>query len=150
MYLAEIETIDRPSLARLQSTRLADMMRRLRSLDVPFWADKLADVAEIADIADIEALPFTDKDVFRTTAAHLQERRLSMPDRDKALAVTGYRPGTITPLGAASDWPVVIDRRLLDGVVSIGVGEQGWSVEIDSVDLAALLEATVADVTAGS
>lgn len=79
--------------------------------------------------------------------AHLGERRLSMPDGNEALAVTGYAPGTITPLGPSTRWPVLADRRLMSGDVSIGAGRRGWSITIDGADLIELLDAEVADVT---
>ncbi len=70
-----------------------------------------------------------------------------MPDGDQALAATGYAPGTITPLGATSDWPVLADERLASGDTSIGAGRRGWSITIDGSDLIDLLSADIADVT---
>jgi Cys-tRNA(Pro)/Cys-tRNA(Cys) deacylase len=77
----------------------------------------------------------------------LGARRLSLPDADQALAATGYPRGTITPFGAARDWPVVADARLSEGAVSIGGGVPGLSVMVEGTDLIGALEATVADVT---
>ena len=39
--------------------------------------------------------------------AHLGVNRLSMPDANTALEVTGYERGTITPFGSSTAWPVV-------------------------------------------
>ena len=78
----------------------------------------------------------------------LGERRLSMPDADEALAVTGYVRGTITPLGATTPWPVIADERLI-GDVSIGGGDHGVSITISGDALVELLDATVSDVTKG-
>jgi Cys-tRNA(Pro)/Cys-tRNA(Cys) deacylase len=72
--------------------------------------------------------------------------RLSMPSADVALAATGYVRGTITPLGSTTAWPVVIDASLT-GPVSIGGGAPGVALTVDAAELAAVLEATVADVT---
>ena len=77
----------------------------------------------------------------------LSERRLSMPDADEALAVTGYVRGTITPFGAERPWPVIADELLADTVVSIGGGAHGVSITIDGSDLISVLGATVTDVT---
>lgn len=77
----------------------------------------------------------------------LRERRLSMPDADEALAVTGYERGSITPFGATRDWPVIADEHMKSGVVSIGGGAHGVSLTIDGADVVRALEATVADVT---
>lgn len=77
----------------------------------------------------------------------LDERRLSMPDPDEALSVTGYERGSITPFAAATQWPVVADASLPGGTVSIGGGSHGVSLSIDGEDLVRVLSATVADVT---
>jgi Cys-tRNA(Pro) deacylase len=77
----------------------------------------------------------------------LGERRLSMPDADEALAVTGYVRGTITPFGAERPWPVIADERLTGTMVSIGGGAHGVSITIDGTSLVAALGATVTDVT---
>ncbi len=77
----------------------------------------------------------------------LGERRLSMPDADEALAVTGYERGTITPLGSERDWPVLMDERLREDEVSLGGGAKGISITIGGQDLARLLEADVGDLT---
>ena len=75
--------------------------------------------------------------------------RLSLPDADTAYAVTGFVRGTITPLGSLTAWPVIADRALADppGPVSIGGGAPGLAFTVDSADLVAALDATVADVT---
>ena len=77
----------------------------------------------------------------------LGERRLSMPDADRALAVTGYVRGTITPFGSSRDLAVIADSRTTEGRVSIGGGAPGVSISLDGAELATLLDATVADVT---
>ena len=77
----------------------------------------------------------------------LGERRLSMPDAGKALEVTGYVRGTITPLGAKRPLSVVTDERVASGEVSIGGGARGVSITIDGEDLVAMLGADVNDVT---
>lgn len=77
----------------------------------------------------------------------LGERRLSMPDPDEALAVTGYVRGTITPFGAQRPWPVFVDERLDSTLVSIGGGAHGVSISIDGTTLVTILGATSADLT---
>lgn len=72
--------------------------------------------------------------------------RISMPDADEALKVTGYARGTITPFGAAANWPVVADESIA-GEVSIGGGAQGVSLTIATGDLFATLKAETGDVT---
>ena len=77
----------------------------------------------------------------------LGERRLSMPDQDEALAVTGYARGTITPFGSTNAWPVIADQRAADGSVSIGAGAAGVSITIEGSELVETLGAEIADVT---
>lgn len=77
---------------------------------------------------------------------HLEENRLSMPDADEAQRVTGYRRGTITPLGSTHPWPVIADQELA-GIVSIGGGARGVSITAEADQLITLLHADVADVT---
>ena len=76
----------------------------------------------------------------------LDVNRLSMPDADDALRVTGYQRGTITPLGSTTRWPVLADERVV-GEVSIGGGEHGVSLTVSSDHLIAALAADVADLT---
>jgi phenylacetate-CoA ligase len=65
MYLQEIETLDRGSLAELQSRRLIDLIERLRQTTSPYWSKKLAGVGDVVGIDDLARLPFTDKAEFR-------------------------------------------------------------------------------------
>ena len=78
--------------------------------------------------------------------ALLGVNRLSMPSADVAFEVTGYVRGTITPLGATTAWPVVVDASIT-GAVSLGGGAHGVALTVDADDLARVLDATVADVT---
>lgn len=73
--------------------------------------------------------------------------RLSMPDADVALEVTGYERGTITPFGATRRWPVIADASLAHTVVSIGGGGHGVSLTMSADDVITALAAEVADVT---
>lgn len=77
----------------------------------------------------------------------LGQRRLSMPDADEALEVTGYVRGTITPFGSSRELPVFFDERLADTTVSIGGGDHGVSITLDGSALCDVLRATVSDIT---
>lgn len=72
--------------------------------------------------------------------------RLSLASRDEAEQSTGYVPGTITPFGSLTPWPVIADERVA-GPVSIGGGASGVAFTIEAAALIAFLGATVADVT---
>lgn len=70
--------------------------------------------------------------------------RLSMPDADTAFAVTGYRRGTITPLGL--DLPVVVDELLVGTDITLGSGEPEVAIAVGADELILAYSATVADV----
>jgi Cys-tRNA(Pro)/Cys-tRNA(Cys) deacylase len=78
--------------------------------------------------------------------------RASMAGREEALAATGYEPGSITPLGAATaqgrTWPVVVDEAAMAfEQVALGSGVPGTSVLVDTAALVIALGAEVAAVT---
>ena len=76
---------------------------------------------------------------------HLGVRRLTMPDPDEALTVTGYRRGTITPLG--SGLPAILDRGLVGHPeISLGSGVEGWAIHLDPADLVEAFDVTIGDV----
>jgi Cys-tRNA(Pro) deacylase len=79
---------------------------------------------------------------------HLGVRRLSLPDAEDALAVTGYERGSITPFGAATAWPVLADSAIETlETVSLGGGAHGVSVKLSAQAMIDALDADVADVT---
>ncbi len=73
--------------------------------------------------------------------------KLSLPQPDVALAATGYERGTITPLGSSTPWPVYADFGVEQGRVCIGAGGRGHSAFVESAQLLAALDATVADIS---
>lgn len=80
--------------------------------------------------------------------AHLGVKRMTMPDAEEAREVTGYERDAITPFGAATAWPVIIDAAALKPeLVAIGGGARGVNLHLSPHDLAAHLGATVADVS---
>jgi Cys-tRNA(Pro) deacylase len=81
--------------------------------------------------------------------AHLGVSRLSLPDADEARAATGYERGAITPFGASTAWPVIVDAAALDHpTVAIGGGARGVNLHLAPADLVTATGATVVDVTA--
>jgi prolyl-tRNA editing enzyme YbaK/EbsC (Cys-tRNA(Pro) deacylase) len=80
--------------------------------------------------------------------ALLGVNRLSLPPADEAFAATGFRRGTITPLGSSTAWPVVADQVLITrGEITLGSGTHDVAVAVDAQALVAALGATVADVS---
>jgi Cys-tRNA(Pro) deacylase len=79
--------------------------------------------------------------------ALLGVNRISMPDADTALAVTGYERGTITPFGSLRAWPVVMDASVAGQEISLGAGAHGVGVVAQADDVVRALDAHLADVT---
>ena len=82
--------------------------------------------------------------------ALLNVNRLSMPDKDVAMQVTGYERGTITPFGASTAWPVVADASLTGDArrrISLGAGAHGVAATVPAEAALAQLAAQIADVT---
>ena len=82
--------------------------------------------------------------------ALLNVNRLSMPDKDVAMQVTGYERGTITPFGASTAWPVVADASLTGDArrrISLGAGAHGVAATVPAEAALVHLAAQVADVT---
>jgi Cys-tRNA(Pro) deacylase len=73
--------------------------------------------------------------------------RLSMPDAATAKAATGYERGTITPFGSTKPWPVIADERLRGRVVTLGAGEYGVAVAVESDAALEALDGAYADIT---
>jgi Cys-tRNA(Pro) deacylase len=85
---------------------------------------------------------------YKKLRQHLGVRRLTMPDPEEAMAATGYRRGTITPLG--SGLPAILDRGLLGHAeISLGSGVEGWAIHLDPADLVEAFDVTIADVAEG-
>ncbi len=79
--------------------------------------------------------------------SHLGVNRLSLPPADEALFATGYERGTITPFGATTAWPVILDATAAGRTVSIGAGARGVAATVTADDIVRVFDATVADVT---
>jgi phenylacetate-CoA ligase len=67
MLQPDVEAMAVAERQRLQLERLRDLMVRLRSIDSPYWREKLADVHphRIREPADLAVLPFTVKSELR-------------------------------------------------------------------------------------
>jgi Cys-tRNA(Pro)/Cys-tRNA(Cys) deacylase len=80
--------------------------------------------------------------------AHLGVSRLSLPDAEEARAVTGYERGAITPFGASTAWPVLLDATAMQRpLVAIGGGIRGVNLHLAPADLVTHLGAEVVDVS---
>lgn len=79
--------------------------------------------------------------------ALLQVNKLSLPPGETAFEATGYRRGTITPVGSSTAWPVYADAAITGRRISLGAGEHGYGAFVDADELIAALGATVADIS---
>jgi Cys-tRNA(Pro)/Cys-tRNA(Cys) deacylase len=73
--------------------------------------------------------------------------RLSMPDAEVARQATGYKRGTITPLGSVRPWPVIADERVCGREITLGAGEYGLALAVDADEILRALDASVADIS---
>lgn len=72
--------------------------------------------------------------------AHFGQSRLTMANADEALQATGYRIGTISPIGLPRPLPVVIDASVLvHEEISLGSGMSNTGIILKRDDLLKLL-----------
>ncbi|MFD1212611.1 aminoacyl-tRNA deacylase [Arthrobacter sp. GCM10027362] len=79
--------------------------------------------------------------------ALLNVNKLSLPTAEVAFEATGYRRGTITPVGSTTAWPVYADAGIAGRRISLGAGDHGYSAFVAADELIAALGAVVADIS---
>lgn len=95
-------------------------------------------------------LATTRADVNGVVRRHLGVRKASFAPMDAAVAASGMEYGGITPIGLPEDWPLLIDRRVIEaGDVVIGSGLRRSKIACPGTSLAALPAAEVLDHLAG-
>jgi prolyl-tRNA editing enzyme YbaK/EbsC (Cys-tRNA(Pro) deacylase) len=95
-------------------------------------------------------LATTRADVNGVVRRRLDVRKASFASMDDAVALTGMEYGGITPIGLPADWPVLIDRAVLDReLVVIGSGLRRSKIALPPATLAELPGAEVIDGLAG-
>jgi prolyl-tRNA editing enzyme YbaK/EbsC (Cys-tRNA(Pro) deacylase) len=89
-------------------------------------------------------LATTRADVNGVVRRHLNVRKASFAGTDDAVARTGMAYGGITPIGLPTDWPVLIDQRVVESpVVVIGSGLRDSKLAVPGAGLATLPGAEV-------
>lgn len=69
-----------------------------------------------------------------------QIRRITTATRDEVLRVTGYKPGTVSPLGLPVILPIFIEQSIvLNTEISIGSGHESRALILQTQDLLSLL-----------
>ena len=78
---------------------------------------------ETAQYVACVILATTKADVNGLVRRHLDVRKASFAPMEKAVALTGMEFGAITPIGLPSDWPILVDSRVVaTDMVIIGSG----------------------------
>lgn len=101
---------------------------------------------DVTRYAACVVLATTRADVNAVVRRRLEARKASFASMDEAVARSGMEYGGITPLGLPADWPVLVDRAVLDRpVVVIGSGLRRSKIAIASAALADVPGAEVID-----
>jgi prolyl-tRNA editing enzyme YbaK/EbsC (Cys-tRNA(Pro) deacylase) len=99
---------------------------------------------EITRYAACVVLATTRADVNGVVRRLLDARKASFAAMDDAVAHTGMEYGGITPLGVPADWPVLVDRAVVEaGLVVIGSGVRRSKLALPGDALADLPNAQV-------
>lgn len=87
-------------------------------------------------------------DVNGVVRKHVDARKISFAAMDTAVSLTGMEYGGITPVGLPADWPVLVDRNVVDQPrVIVGSGIRGSKLLASADVLASLPAAQVLDIT---
>ena len=90
----------------------------------------------------------TRADVNGIVRKHLGARKISFAPMDAAVSLTGMEYGGITPVGLPDDWPILLDRNVIDqDRVIIGSGIRGSKLLVVTEVLASLPNAEVLAIT---
>jgi len=101
---------------------------------------------ELTRYAACVVLATTRADVNGVVRRRLDARKASFAPMDDAVALTGMEYGGITPIGLPADWPVLIDRSVLDrSMVVIGSGLRRSKIVLPPAVLATLPSAELVD-----
>ena len=93
-------------------------------------------------------LATTRADVNGIVRKHLGARKISFAPMDTAVSLTGMEYGGITPVGLPDDWPILVDRNVIDQArVIIGSGIRGSKLLAAREVLAGLPNAEVLAIT---
>jgi prolyl-tRNA editing enzyme YbaK/EbsC (Cys-tRNA(Pro) deacylase) len=93
-------------------------------------------------------LAITRADVNGIVRKHLGARKISFAPMDAAVSLTGMEYGGITPVGLPDDWPILVDRNVIDqDRVIIGSGIRGSKLLAVTEVLASLPNAEVLAIT---
>ncbi len=91
-------------------------------------------------------LATTRADVNGVVKRYLDVRKASFLPMERAVALTGMEYGGITPIGLPADWPVLVDRRVVEtDVIVLGSGVRRSKILLPGALLAGLPGVVVID-----
>jgi prolyl-tRNA editing enzyme YbaK/EbsC (Cys-tRNA(Pro) deacylase) len=101
---------------------------------------------EVTTLAACVVLATTRADVNSRVRKHLDVRKISFASMDVAVSESAMEYGGITPIGLPASWPLLIDRRVVDGGdVVIGSGVRRSKLVLPGALLAEVRGAQVLD-----
>jgi len=101
---------------------------------------------EVTTLAACVVLATTRADVNSRVRRHLDVRKISFAAMEVAVAESGMEYGGITPVGLPAAWPLLIDRRVVEGGdVVIGSGVRRSKLVLPGAMLAEVPGAQVLD-----
>jgi prolyl-tRNA editing enzyme YbaK/EbsC (Cys-tRNA(Pro) deacylase) len=101
---------------------------------------------EVTTLAACVVLATTRADVNGLVRRTLGAKKISFASMDVAVSSSGMEYGGITPIGLPVEWPIFIDRAVVDaGDVVVGSGVRRSKIVVAGSTLAALPNATVLD-----
>ncbi len=101
---------------------------------------------EVTTLAACVVLATTRADVNSRVRRHLDVRKISFAAMDVAVAESGMEYGGITPIGLPAGWPLLLDRRVVEGGdVVIGSGVRRSKLVLAGALLADVAGAQVLD-----
>ena len=121
------------------------------SLGLPFDQVFKTLLVEVADRRDpvVVVVPVSCQVSLKAVAAVVGAKKASMCDPADAERITGYVVGGISPLGQRKRLTTVLDESVdLFDIVYVSGGRRGLDVSLAPSDLASLLDAQVAPITA--
>jgi prolyl-tRNA editing enzyme YbaK/EbsC (Cys-tRNA(Pro) deacylase) len=97
-------------------------------------------------VAACVILATTRADINTVVRKRLDVRKASFLALDEAVTRTGMEYGGITPIGLPSDWPILIDSRVVEApMLTLGAGVRAAKILISGALLAQLPGAQVID-----
>ncbi|MGH8889568.1 MAG: YbaK/EbsC family protein [Acidothermaceae bacterium] len=102
--------------------------------------------AEVTKLAACVVLATTRADVNSLVRRHLDVRKISFAAMDVAVSESQMEYGGITPIGLPFDWPLLVDRAVVEaGPVVVGSGLRKSKIIVSGELLATLPNADVLD-----